>query len=160
VRGRWIAATGGWLAAAVLTTTVAVTAVNSINDAIFDRSDRPLSERDVTNLLAESPSASPNGPASSAPPSQPAPQPSVAAETHLLRTDGGTIVASCSGVATGAAVTLHSWSPVPGFQVDHLVRGPASVTSLRFKARRGGGDIRVQVACSAGTPRLSVVDDD
>ncbi|MFI5909164.1 hypothetical protein [Dactylosporangium sp. NPDC051541] len=172
MRMRWPVVAAGWLAAAALATAASVGAVGTLR-SVFGPSDAPLRESDVQAALS-SPAASGQptagssttgsataGPATAGPsgsepaggsssPSGPAPV------TRALATDGGSLVATC----TGGLAYLDSWVPRSGWEVDHVVRGPAAVTALRFKARSGGGSVRVQVTCENSEPVLRPGGDD
>lgn len=159
MRGRWALAGAAWMVAASLTTAAAVAAVNSLGEGIFGEADRPLRQSEVTSRLSASPDVQPTQAPSAAvsPGSSPSGAVTVPpAVPRVLGTDGGTIVATCAG----NLVTLLSWSPRQGYQADHVVRGPALLASLRFKARSGGGDVRAQVSCVNGEPRVAIVDED
>ncbi|WP_433058649.1 hypothetical protein [Dactylosporangium sp. CS-033363] len=149
MRMRWPLAIAAWLAAAALATAVSIGAVGLLSRGLFGPSDAPLTEADVAAEPVPTPSTSPV----SRPPTPPAPSPDTRA---ALSTDGGTIVASC---ANGQAF-LESWIPRSGFEADHVQRGPAPATSLRFKARSGGGQVRAQVTCPDGAPVLTLAGDD
>jgi hypothetical protein len=67
---------------------------------------------------------------------------------------GGLVAATCRN---GGAY-LVSWSPKPGFRVDHLVRGPAPTASIKFEGL--AGESLVIATCPNGTPVLTVSEDD
>jgi hypothetical protein len=77
------------------------------------------------------------------PPVQPLPR------TEVLATAGGTIVAECAG----DRVTLRSWSPAQGYEVDDVDRGPAARARVKFKGDRG--EVRVEVKCVGGAPKAA-----
>ncbi|MFF5231513.1 hypothetical protein [Dactylosporangium sp. NPDC000521] len=155
---RWALAGGAWLATVAAATAVATGAVGSMRQGISGTSDAPYSEARVDALLA----GTTTGPAT--PPVTPDATPSQAASptageggvVRALTTSGGTIVAVCDA----GLVTLRSWTPNPGFETDHVQRGPAAAASLRFKARSGGGDVRAEVTCAGAEPHLTVTGDD
>ncbi|GIG49603.1 hypothetical protein ACFO1B_38185 [Dactylosporangium siamense] len=148
---RWVLAGAAWLLTVAVATAVATWAVGSMRQGIFGTSDAPYSEADVEARLAAS-SSGPTPP----PPTPPTASASTAAPVptgvvRALTTPGGTIVAACEA----GLVTLRSWAPNAGFEAERVQRGPAAVASLRFKARSGGGDVRAQVTCVDGEPRLT-----
>jgi hypothetical protein len=71
-----------------------------------------------------------------------------------LSTLAGVVTAQC----TGQLAYLVSWSPAPGYRVDTVTRGPASVVQVWFASpsRRQAMAVR----CVAGVPRLVEPDDD
>jgi hypothetical protein len=58
------------------------------------------------------------------------------------------VTAAC----TGDVVTLRYWSPAQGYEADHVVRGPASTASIRFRQGGRGHGVRLAFACSNGSP--------
>ncbi|GAA2590447.1 hypothetical protein GCM10010399_20650 [Dactylosporangium fulvum] len=162
---RWLLAGLAWLVTAVLTTAVAIGAVNSLRQGLFGPKDEPLSEADVSAHLTSPPAATSPAPTSpaptspaptAAPPSAPPSATPSTAATRALPTNGGTIVAACEN----GLVRLLSWTPRTGYEADHVVQGPAQTASLRFKARSGGDAVRARVTCPAGVPELSFAADD
>jgi len=59
---------------------------------------------------------------------------------------GGEVVANCQ--ASGAY--LLSWSPLQGYEIDDVVRGPAPAARVTFESN--GGDVTMVVTCSGGVP--------
>ena len=154
VTRRWVLAGGAWLLTVAVATAVATGAVGSMRQGIFGTSDAPYTEAEVDALLAASsagPTTTPPGPAPAASSTAP---PGGTGVVRALTTSGGTIVAVCDA----GLVTLQSWTPNSGFKAERVQRGPAAVTSLRFKARSGGGDVRAQITCSGAEPHLDVDD--
>jgi hypothetical protein len=154
VARRWLLAGAAWLLTVAVATTVATWAVGSMRQGIFGTSDAPYSEADVEARLAASSPGPTAAPPTTAPTSAPASSP--AGVVRALTTSGGTIVAACEA----GLVTLRSWTPNAGFETERVQRGPAAVASLRFKARSGGGDVRAQITCVDGEPRITAGDDD
>ncbi|GAA4258734.1 hypothetical protein GCM10022255_080550 [Dactylosporangium darangshiense] len=155
---RWTLAVGAWLAAAVLATAASIGAVNSLRQGLFGGpADSPRHESEVEAELSAGPSpAVVDSPSPSAPASASFEESPPASVTRALSTGGGSLVVSCDG----GTATLMSWIPRAGFEADHVVRGPADVVSLRFKARSGGGQFRARVTCAGGEPSLTVSGDD
>jgi hypothetical protein len=149
---RWALAIGAWLAAAALATAASIWAVDSLRSGLFGPSDAPLTEAEVAAESTAAPSPPPLP--STLPSTSPASAPPDT--TRALSIEGGSLVASC---ADGRA-TIDSWIPGSGFEADHVLRGPAEAASLRFKARKGGGDVRLRVTCAAGVPQLTLTGDD
>ncbi|GIH98609.1 hypothetical protein Pta02_06180 [Planobispora takensis] len=70
-----------------------------------------------------------------------------AGRSRVIRTAGGSVIARCSG----GLVTLRSWSPAQGFQVDDVERGPAVRARVEFEADET--DVKIEVRCSGdGSP--------
>jgi serine/threonine-protein kinase len=76
----------------------------------------------------------------------------------VLVSDGGTVVASC----TGNLVTLLSWSPAQGYHVVSVDRGPAMTATIRFSDDDGEEDhtSRLTVFCRNGRPEGKAGEDD
>jgi hypothetical protein len=99
----------------------------------------------VARHRATLPPARHRAPAPAAHRSAPPPSPGATGGT-VLTSQGGTIVASC----TGARAYLLSWSPQQGFGSTGVVRGPATNARVTFT----GGQVTVTmvVSCDAGVP--------
>jgi hypothetical protein len=88
----------------------------------------------------EPPSSSPLGTASTAPTGGTAPSAAV------LTSRGGDVVASC--LAAGAY--LNSWSPLSGYEIGDVRRGPAATARVTFES--AAGSVTMVVSCSSGVP--------
>ena len=175
----------GWLATAGAAAAGATVALNTIGAGLLGSGSRPLTQSDVRrdlgaggNATGTSPGSTPSPsdvpvptaePSRSSPPppksgpvtaqptgtgtTTPPPQPD--AVTRVLATRGGTIVARCAS----GLVTLQSWSPAQGYSADHVVRGPATVASIRFDPGSGRA-VRVTVTCHDGVPEATTGGDD
>lgn len=159
MRGRWALAALAWLGVVAAATTAGVAVVGSLGQGILGRDAAPLRPDEVLTRLSAGAtprpgsSASPmSTPGSSAPASSGAGSP----VAQVLAIRGGTVVASC----VDGQVSLLTWTPAQGYQADHVVRGPAAVASIRFKAHDDGDDVRVEVVCVAGEPRAHPASDD
>ena len=64
----------------------------------------------------------------------------------MFTSKGGEVVADCQ--ASGAY--LLSWSPLQGYEIDDVVRGPAPAARVTFESN--GGDVTMVVTCSGGVP--------
>ena len=64
----------------------------------------------------------------------------------MLTSQGGTLVASC----TGARAYVVSWSPQQGFGSSGVVRGPATNAQVTFTD--GQLTVTMVVSCDAGAP--------
>jgi hypothetical protein len=65
----------------------------------------------------------------------------------------GVLTARC----TGSQAYLVSWSPAPGYRVDEVRRGPASVAVVSFMS--GTQRLVFGVRCVSGVPRLGPIDE-
>ena len=63
-------------------------------------------------------------------------------------TTGGELTAEC----IGQLAYLISWSPAPGYRVDDLQRGPATVAQVAFDSTTE--QLAVGVSCASGFPQL------
>jgi hypothetical protein len=84
----------------------------------------------------------------SRPAASPSAQPTAAAgpASTVLTSSGGTVVADCR---PGGAY-LVSWSPVPGYEVGTVIRGPAVTARVTFSS--AANSVTMTVSCSAGVP--------
>jgi serine/threonine-protein kinase len=162
-----------WLLGAATATAGSLLAVALLGQGIGGNSAQQLTEgavnralaREVTEIPAPtattvSPAvhsarprpASPSARAAGAPPSAgPAPTASAAtappqAEGTLLTSRGGEVVASCQP----AGAYLLSWSPLQGYDIDYVLRGPAATARVTFEST--ATRVTMFVSCSAGVP--------
>ena len=137
-----------WLIVAFLTTLGGLAAVNSLGDGILGSAERPLTHESVDAELSAQPSVSPALSPSALAPSTLSPSPLEPPVPRTFSSAGGTVTAAC----TGDVITLRYWSPAQGYEADHVVRGPATTVSLRFRQGGRGHGIRLAFACSDGSP--------
>jgi len=64
----------------------------------------------------------------------------------VFTSKGGEVVANCQ--ASGAY--LLSWSPLQGYEVGYVVRGPATAARVTFES--DNFRVTMVVTCSAGVP--------
>ena len=69
----------------------------------------------------------------------------------MLTSAGGTVVADCRP----AGAYLVSWSPIPGYEIGLVARGPASIAHVAFSS--AANSVTMMVSCSAGVPTVSNV---
>jgi hypothetical protein len=158
-----------WTAGAAASVAVSMLALNVIGGAGGDAqppTPQPAMETgqvDATAAASPAPStaggtplpapasAYPSGVATSGPS---AGRSAAAGLQRQLSTLAGVVTAQC----TGQLAYLVSWSPAPGYRVDTVTRGPASVVQVWFASpsRRQAMAVR----CVAGVPRLVEPDDD
>lgn len=98
----------------------------------------PASPPPTSVATTASPSAFPSSPASTAPPPS--------SDGAVLTSSGGEAVATCQG----ADAYLISWSPLQGYQVGGVIRGPALTARVTFESR--ADRVTMTVSCSAGVP--------
>ena len=150
MRSRAVFAMVGWLVAAAVATVAGLGAVRVIGDGITGTAATTLTEEEVAEALA-----SPVPPTTAGP----RPTPSTTAGTGTLLThDAGRVVASCGG----GLVTLVSWSPAQGYQVTDYEKGPAEEAEVTFDRGgegHGSGEVELHIACRAGTPEITRIDD-
>ncbi len=164
---RATAAVLGWVAAAVVAGLIGITAIGAVGDGIVgssttplsaDQVDQQLAARVTTNAGTSTPAASTSAstPAqtsaplgSSTPP--PVTQPPAQGQPKVFSTDGGSVVARCSG----ASPQIVSATPAQGFTVkkDDQEEGRARV---EFESDRQDLQFRVEVACSGNVPFATV----
>jgi len=104
-------------------------------------------------------SATPAATATSAPP-DPATTtaPAAADGGTVLTSAGGEVVASCQP----AGAYLISWSPLQGYEVDGVIRGPAVTVRVTFSPTAvspTASEVTMWVSCSAGVPWDRVIRD-
>jgi hypothetical protein len=175
--GAWLlgvaaATAGSLLAVSLLDQGIATSTGQQLTSAAVDRaladeaSETPGADPAPTSPPAPAPSAirSHSAPPSQGPP-ETGPTPSVQAGTSrtasspsveptasttpastVLSSPGGTVVADCR---PGGAY-LVSWSPIPGYEVDAVARGPAAIARVTFNS--GANSVTMLVSCSTGAP--------
>ena len=148
MKKRHMLAVAGWFAAATAATGAGVAVVGFVGGGLAGPTGQVLSAAEVRQALS-APVAGPgpsapvpsSGPATPAPssvsPSAP-PKPQV---TQVINTAGGTVVARCEA----GQVTLRSWTPAQGFEVDDVERGPAERARVEFETEHD--EIKVEVRC-------------
>lgn len=126
-----------WVVTAVAATGAAVAVLGLLGGGVTGTSNRVLSGPEVRAALA---TVTPR--TASAPPAT-----SPSAQGRLMRTPGGTVIASCSG----GLVTLRSWSPAQGYSVDKVEPGPAAEAKVEFEPEEGE-DIELRITCTPSGP--------
>jgi hypothetical protein len=96
--------------------------------------------------------------------SAPAPDPATAAASGAG--DGGTVFTSAGGEVVAscqpAGAYLISWSPLQGYEVDGVIRGPAATARVTFgpvTVSPTAREVTMVVSCSAGVPWVREVRD-
>jgi len=72
--------------------------------------------------------------------------PPAAGDGTVLTSPGGEVVASCQA----AGAYLISWSPLQGYEVDGVARGPAATARVTFASNVSR--VTMVVSCSGGVP--------
>jgi hypothetical protein len=142
-----------WVAAVAAAAVFGVAAVAALAGT---GAGTPLSQREVSDRLAQTSSPAPGGSTGGG---QSAPLPSTSAGARqYFATSGGGVWASCSG----DLATLQS-TPRPGYRLDGSQPGPAPSAWVKFKldVRRGhSNEYMVTVTCAGGVPRMTETSDD
>jgi hypothetical protein len=68
----------------------------------------------------------------------------------MFTTPEAMVTAEC----VGQLAYLVSWSPAPGYRVDDVRRGPATVARVQFAMFGSRREAVVGVECSTGMPQL------
>jgi len=190
VHRRILFGVAAWLLGAATATAGSLLAISLLGQGITGDSGQLLTQDAVTRALASeaadaspspvtsprrqlaSPSAPARAPASAsatATPaatatSAPAPDPATAAAPALA--DGGTVLTSAGGEVVAscqpAGAYLISWSPLQGYEVDGVIRGPAVTARVTFSpvtVSPTAREVTMAVSCSAGVPWVRVVSD-
>ena len=163
-----------WLLGAATATAGSLLAISLLGQGITGNSGQLLTQDAVTRALASEAAEAPpstaasdtGGPTASAPartaPAASAtpsatdvPAPGQGADTAtaspsgdgtVLTSAGGEVVASCQA----AGAYLISWSPLQGYEVDGVNRGPAATARVTFESTTQR--VTMVVSCSAGVP--------
>jgi len=131
-----------WTVAAAAATAVALVAVSAIGTDIFGGGQDPLSQSEVSSLLA---STTPSSPTTSTTP-EPEGTPTV--------TEGGTVLSRCTA---NGLVEILSATPAQGYAVDSdddLEDHP----SVTFSS--ANTEIEIKLRCVNGTPEAEITYDD
>jgi hypothetical protein len=180
VHRRILFGVAAWLLGAATATAGSLLAISLLGQGITGDPGRLLTQDAVTRALASeaaeassppvttpsrqlaspSPSASAtpaatgtSPPHASDPASAPAPgtAPGAANGGTVLTSAGGEVVASCQP----AGAYLISWSPLQGYEVDGVTRGPAVTARVNFSpvaVSPTAREVTMVVSCSAGVP--------
>jgi len=176
-----------WLLGAATATAGSLLAISLLGQGITGNSGQLLTQDAVNKALAsEATEASPPGsPAATATgkPAMATPSPSAAPATAsaaptapatptdqgpataaapppatgngtVLTSSGGEVVASCQA----AGVYLISWSPLQGYEVDGVARGPAATARVTFASNVS--QVTMVVSCSGGVPSATSTRDE
>lgn len=178
VHRRILFGVAAWLLGAATATAGSLLAISLLGQGITGNSSQLLTQDAVNRALASeaaeaSPSVSPTmrppakgkptasrtsaGPSAastsvastSAPPSSPAPTADTAptpAGGTVLTSSGGEVLADCQA----ASAYLISWSPLQGYEVTSVTRGPAATARVTFGS--DANRVTMVVSCSAGVP--------
>jgi serine/threonine-protein kinase len=127
-----------WAVAAVAVTSTSVAVLGLLGTGITGTSARVLSQDEVRAALS---TATPRAAGA------PVVPPARTGQEKLVRSAGGTVIASCDG----DEVTLRSWSPAQGYSVDGVEPGPADEASVEFEPN-DGEDVELTITCAGGLP--------
>jgi hypothetical protein len=173
VRSRVLLGVGAWLLGATSATAGSLYAVGQLGNSLLAVSASQMSvanvnadlAREQANRAASLPTAtdqpkdhdraraSKPGHLKKTPASSPSPTATPSSSRGVLLTspDG-----SAEAMCTSAGAYLSYWYSPPGFEADDVVRGPAAVASVIFRAASGGG-IKMIVSCDGGVPVKQLV---
>lgn len=154
MRKRFPLVVAGWLVTGLLATGVGVAVIDRLSEPLTTTGLRPLSAAEVDRalVLASSLPGTPSNVPSAVPDAGRTSRSEPTATTtpgrsRVITTVGGTVIARCEG----GLVTLRSWSPAQGFQVDDVERGPDDRARVEFESEET--EVKVEVHCSAdGSP--------
>ncbi|GGT13507.1 hypothetical protein ACFFV7_24700 [Nonomuraea spiralis] len=127
-----------WAATAVAATGAAVAVLGLLGTGVTGTSSRVLSGPEVRAALATATARA----------ATPPPRTAARAQDRLVRSPGGTVIASCSG---GGLVTLRSWSPAQGYSVDGVEAGPAREAKVEFEPE-DGREVELKIICTPEGP--------
>ncbi|WP_146178046.1 septum formation initiator [Nonomuraea fuscirosea] len=141
-----------WAATALAATGAAVAVIGLLGNGITGTDGHVLSAGEVRSALATAATRTPSatGTSTGTPTSTGAPPsatPSRTPRDKLIRSAGGTVIASCDG----GLVTLRSWSPAQDYSVDSVDAGPAREAKVEFEPDEGE-DVELTIVCSGGSP--------
>ncbi|TYB58603.1 septum formation initiator [Nonomuraea sp. PA05] len=128
-----------WVVTALAATGAAVAVLGLLGNGLTGTDSHVLSREDVREALATATTRA--AVTAGATPSQ------TAQQGKLIRSAGGTVIASCDG----DLVTLRSWSPAQGYSVDEVGRGPAREAKVEFEPEEGE-ELELKITCVGGAP--------
>ncbi|MGN9838032.1 hypothetical protein ACTMTI_07910 [Nonomuraea sp. H19] len=127
-----------WAATAVAATGASLAVLGLLGTGITGTSSHVLSEAEVRAALTTA------GPRAAVTPGT---APAQTSQGKLIRSAGGTVIASCAG----DQVTLRSWSPAQGYSTDGVEPGPAREATVEFEPDEGE-DVELTITCTGGQP--------
>jgi hypothetical protein len=155
VGARILLGVGAWVLGVATATSGSLFAVERMGQHLLAQHSTQISIATVNTELAREHSE----PAMSAPSTVPAGRPSTkvrhGGKLHgpvrlspgvLLDSPDGSTAARCQA---GGAYLLY-WSPQPGYEANHVIRGPAAVAQVTFG--NGYDGVVLQVTCRGGIP--------
>jgi len=172
VHRRILFGVAAWLLGAATATAGSLLAISLLGQGITGDPGQLLTQDAVTRALASeaadasSPPVTPpsrqlTSPSASATPAATATSapPDPATTTAPAAADGGTVLTSAGGEVVAscqpAGAYLISWSPLQGYEVDGVIRGPAVTARVTFSpvvVSPTAHEVIMVVSCSAGVP--------
>ncbi|MFC5825468.1 hypothetical protein [Nonomuraea insulae] len=127
-----------WAVTALAATGAAVAVLGLLGNSLTGTGSHVLTQPEIHAALATATTraAAPGSPA-----------PSQTSQSKLIRSAGGTVIASCDG----DLVTLRSWSPAQDYSVDEVEPGPAREAKVEFEPGEGE-EIELKITCANGVP--------
>jgi serine/threonine-protein kinase len=105
----------------------------------------PTASPSAAPATAPAAPTTPTAPPGQGPATATASQPA-AGDGTVLTSSGGEVVASCQA----AGAYLISWSPLQGYEIDGVARGPAATARVTFESNVNR--VTMVVSCSGGVP--------
>ncbi|TDC07078.1 hypothetical protein E1267_14505 [Nonomuraea longispora] len=127
-----------WAATAVAATGAGVAVLGLLGNGLTGASSHVLTGPEVRAALATATSRAVTTPTGS---------PARTRQEKLIRSAGGTVIASCDG----DQVTLRSWSPAQGYAADGVEPGPAWEAKVEFEQEEGD-EVELTITCAGGRP--------
>lgn len=152
MKRRQLLVIAGWLATALVATVAGVALIGRLGESLSGPSGNVLSAGQVRQALATITTAPPTFATPPATPPTPPPSPDAtvtpgpSSRTKLITTRGGVVVASCDG----DQVTLRSWSPAQGYEVDDVDPGPDDDAEVIFES--GDSETEIEIHCTPAGP--------
>lgn len=131
-----------WAVTAAGATAIAVAVIGLLGNGLTGTSTHVLNGDEVRAALVT---------ATARAVATPSAAPSPTSQDTLIRSKGGTVIASCDG----GRVTLRSWSPSQAYSVDGVEPGPAREAKVEFEPDEGE-DVELTIFCRAGRPEARV----
>jgi pyruvate/2-oxoglutarate dehydrogenase complex dihydrolipoamide acyltransferase (E2) component len=174
VNRRLLLVVAGWVLTALVATGAGIAVIGLVGRTFAGGPGDVLSAEEARDALARaeaSPRPTRPSPGPSSSPAVPEPTPTASAEasprptpeatpaptptavSRVITTRGGSVVARCQG----GLVTLRSWSPAQGYEVDDVDPGPDESAKVTFESDRG--EVEIEVRCSASGPVHTVETD-
>jgi hypothetical protein len=149
LRARSLAAsTIAWTIGAVSSVGIGLVALTMIGTGFAEGPLQPLSPNPV-----DPPAAAATGAPDPSPSATSSPAPTTAVTVHTVATTAGNAFVQC----VHAGAYLYGWAPAPGYSVDDVRRGPASVVMITFQSTQR--EINVTARCIGDRVQPTITND-